>query len=112
MSSAFLARDIARWPYGFRWFICLIKRTSFALRLCCRLHEPILVRSHHNVVNPRFVDRLMIETPGLSSHGAPVDGAIAHNGEGSQPILMGLSMKEDGMGADDQQLSEISVSHF
>lgn len=79
-----------------------------------------------------------IETPGLSGYGAPVDGAIAHNGEGdpcelisdrdcdklewfgfyelrrphSQPILMGLSMEEAGMGADDQQLSEISVSHF
>ena len=38
---------------SFRWFVCLIKRTSFlALRLCCRLHEPILVRSHHNVVTP------------------------------------------------------------
>src|ERR1700729_3875293 len=75
-------------------------------------------RSH-----PRFVDRLTIETPGLSGHGAPVDGAIAHNGEGdpceligdryrdklewfgfhklrrphSQPIPMGLSMEEDGM---------------
>ena len=90
-------------------------------------------RSH-----PRFGDRRMIETPGLSGHGAPVDGAIAHNGEGdpceligdryrdklewfgfhklrrphSQPILMGLSVEEDSMGADDQQLSEISVSHF
>ena len=80
----------------------------------------------------------MIETRGLSGLGAPVDGAIAHNGEGdsceligdryrdklewfgfhklrrphSQPILMGLSVEEDSMGADDQQLSEISVSHF
>ena len=80
----------------------------------------------------------MIETPGLSGPGAPVDGAIAHNGKGdpceligdrycnklewfgfhklrrphSQPILMGLSVEEDSMGTDDQQLSEISVSHF
>ena len=30
----------------------------------------------------------------------------------SQPKLMGLSVEEDSMGADDQQLSEISVSHF
>src|ERR1700683_1677696 len=42
-------------PDGFRWFVCLIKRTSFALRLCCRLHEPILVRSHHNLVTPDSV---------------------------------------------------------
>jgi hypothetical protein len=39
-------------PDGFRWFVCLIKRTSFALRLCCRFHEPILVHSHHTVVTP------------------------------------------------------------
>src|ERR1700730_10982259 len=39
-------------PDVVRWLICLIKRTSFALRLCCRFHEPILVRSHHNVVTP------------------------------------------------------------
>jgi hypothetical protein len=30
----------------------------------------------------------------------------------SQPILMGLSVEEDSMGAADQQLAEISVSHF
>jgi transposase len=44
-------------PDGFRRFVCLIKRTSFALRLCCRLHEPIVVRSHHNVVTPWLADR-------------------------------------------------------
>src|ERR1700683_4754474 len=27
-------------PDGFRWFVCLIKRTSLALRLCSRFHEP------------------------------------------------------------------------
>jgi hypothetical protein len=30
----------------------------------------------------------------------------------SEPILMSLSMEEDSMGADYQQFSEISVSHF
>ena len=40
-------------PDGFRWFVCLIKRTSLALRLCCRLHEPKCLRlSHHDVVTP------------------------------------------------------------
>jgi hypothetical protein len=49
------AAVMAAGPDGFRWFVCLIKRTSFALRLCCRLHEPVLVRSHHNVVTPDSV---------------------------------------------------------
>jgi hypothetical protein len=52
MSSAFWRGISPAGPDGFRWLICLIKRTSFALRLRCRFHEPILVRSHHNVVTP------------------------------------------------------------
>ena len=55
MSSAFWRGTSPAGPDGFRWFVCLIKRTSFALRLCCRPHEPILVRSHHNVVTPDSV---------------------------------------------------------
>jgi len=68
----------------------------------------------------------------------PVDRAIAHEGEGdpselvrdryrdklerfgfhelpsprSKAILMGLSVEEDGMSTDDQQLSEIAIPHF
>jgi hypothetical protein len=68
----------------------------------------------------------------------PVDRAIAHEGEGdpcklvryrhsdkferlgfhelrcpcSESILMGSSVEEDSVGADDQQLSEVAIPHF
>jgi hypothetical protein len=50
MSPAFWCGALPAGPDGFRWFVCLIKRTSLALRLCSKLPEPILAYLHHNVV--------------------------------------------------------------
>jgi hypothetical protein len=47
---AFCCGTLPAGPDGFRWFVCLIKRTSLALRLCSGLPEPILACLHHNVV--------------------------------------------------------------
>ena len=77
-----LARDIVRWP----WWFPLVRLPDQENELCAPTMlqasrtDPRAFASQPS--HPRFGDRLMIETPGLSGHGAPVDGAVAHNGEG------------------------------
>src|ERR1700733_8940970 len=139
MSPALWCGTLPAGPDGFRWFVCLIKRTSLAVRLCCRLHEPNACVFHITTWSPP-ISTLNLTGAGrrLSGHGMPVDRAIAHEGEGdpckfvcyrhsnqlerlgfhelrcpcSESILMGPLVEEDSVGADDQQLSEVAISHF
>jgi hypothetical protein len=74
MSPAFWCGTLPAGPNGSRWFVCLIKRTSLALRLCCRLDEPNACVFHITTWSPP-ISTLNLTSAGrrLSGHGMPVD---------------------------------------